>query len=134
MYQYSAEIIKITDGDTFVMDIDLGMSVWLRNQTIRLYGIDTPEVFGIKKGSQEWQKGMEASDFVKKHIKTGEKVIIQTHKDEKGKYGRLLGEIFVNSELFESDNISSKIRKINSNYVCINDILVEKGFAVEKTY
>ena len=43
MYQYKAQLIKVVDGDTIEVDFDLGFGVWLRNQRIRLYGIDTPE-------------------------------------------------------------------------------------------
>ena len=43
MYQYSAEVIKVVDGDTIEVNFDLGFGVWYRNQRIRLNGIDTPE-------------------------------------------------------------------------------------------
>ena len=43
MYEYKVKIIKIIDGDTVDVDIDLGFGVWLRNERVRLYGIDTPE-------------------------------------------------------------------------------------------
>ena len=43
MYKYKAKIIRVVDGDTVDVDIDLGFGVWLNNQRIRLYGIDTPE-------------------------------------------------------------------------------------------
>ena len=43
MYEYKATIKKIVDGDTCDVDIDLGFDVWLRDQRIRLHGIDTPE-------------------------------------------------------------------------------------------
>ena len=43
MYEYKATIIKVVDGDTVDVDIDLGFDVWLRNQRIRLFGIDCPE-------------------------------------------------------------------------------------------
>ena len=42
-YTYRAKVIKIIDGDTIDVDLDLGFSVWLRKQRVRLYGIDTPE-------------------------------------------------------------------------------------------
>ena len=45
MYQYRAKIVKIIDGDTVDVDIDLGFSVILSKQRIRLYGIDTPKIF-----------------------------------------------------------------------------------------
>ena len=43
MYEYNCKIVKVVDGDTVDVDIDLGFGVWLRDQRIRLYGIDTPE-------------------------------------------------------------------------------------------
>ena len=43
MHEYRAKVIKIVDGDTVDLDIDLGFDVVLANQRVRLYGIDTPE-------------------------------------------------------------------------------------------
>ena len=43
MFEYRCKLIKVIDGDTIDIDIDLGFGVWLRNQRIRMYGIDTPE-------------------------------------------------------------------------------------------
>ena len=43
MFEYKCKLIKVIDGDTIDIDIDLGFGVWLRNQRIRMYGIDTPE-------------------------------------------------------------------------------------------
>ena len=43
MYEYKAKLIKVVDGDTVDVDIDLGFGVWLRNERVRIMGIDTPE-------------------------------------------------------------------------------------------
>ena len=43
MYEYKCKLVKVVDGDTIDIDIDLGFGVWLQNQRIRMYGIDTPE-------------------------------------------------------------------------------------------
>ena len=43
MYEYRCKIVKIIDGDTVDVDIDLGFGVWMHKERIRLYGIDTPE-------------------------------------------------------------------------------------------
>ena len=43
MYEYNCNIVKVVDGDTVDVDIDLGFGIWLRNERVRLYGIDTPE-------------------------------------------------------------------------------------------
>ena len=43
MYEYKVNILKVVDGDTVDVDIDLGFGVWLRNERVRIMGIDTPE-------------------------------------------------------------------------------------------
>ena len=43
MYEYKCNLVKVVDGDTIDVDIDLGFGVWMQNQRIRMYGIDTPE-------------------------------------------------------------------------------------------
>ena len=45
-YNYRAIVKSVHDGDTFTVDIDLGFGVWLKDQNIRLYGINAPEVKG----------------------------------------------------------------------------------------
>jgi len=48
-YVYAAEVVRVYDGDTIYMDIDLGFRMWLREEPLRLWGIDTPEVRGEDK-------------------------------------------------------------------------------------
>ena len=43
MYEYRATILKVVDGDTVDVDIDLGFGIWQRNERVRIMGIDTPE-------------------------------------------------------------------------------------------
>ncbi len=43
MYLYKAKLVRVIDGDTIDLDIDLGFDVWLKKQRIRLAGIDSPE-------------------------------------------------------------------------------------------
>ena len=43
MYEYKCKIVKIVDGDTCDVDISLGFDIWLRNERVRIMGIDTPE-------------------------------------------------------------------------------------------
>lgn len=43
MYEYNCNIVRVVDGDTVDVDIDLGFGIWVRNERVRLYGIDTPE-------------------------------------------------------------------------------------------
>ena len=43
MYQYNAVIRKVIDGDTIEIDIDLGLTIWVHNEKIRLYGMIRPK-------------------------------------------------------------------------------------------
>ena len=91
MYQYSCIIRKVVDGDTIDVDIDLGFGVWMLNQRIRMYGIDTPE--SRTRDLEEKKYGLAAKEFLQKWTGAGE-LTIKTHKDAKGKFGRILGELW----------------------------------------
>ena len=43
MYRYRCKIVKVIDGDTVDVDIDLGFGVWMHKERVRVHGIDTPE-------------------------------------------------------------------------------------------
>ena len=88
-YVYSAVVTDVYDGDTVTVTIDLGFNVLLSDQKIRLLGVDTPELRG-----EEREEGLKVRDQVRKMI-LNKKVIIRTHKDKKGKYGRWLAEVFI---------------------------------------
>jgi len=106
LYHYQALVTKVYDGDTCTVDIDLGLGVWLRGQTLRLYGINTPEMRGPSK-----PQGIISRDFVRRKV-LGKTITIQTVKDKKGKYGRYLAVLFMGHEN-------------------LNALLVQHGLAVE---
>jgi len=115
-YIYLGRVLSITDGDTVTLDIDLGCNVHIIERC-RLFGINTPETFGVKKDSAEYKAGMVAKEWLEDRVECypgtgGIEVTVRTHKDKKGKYGRYLVEIF------DGEN-------------SINDEMVEKGLAVE---
>lgn len=85
-YCYDAYVVRVIDGDTLVVDIDLGLRVWARGQHVRLLGIDMPErvtTLGILATSQ-------LGDLV--YART---VLLRTVKDRDDKYGRLLATVWV---------------------------------------
>jgi micrococcal nuclease len=127
MYQYKSIIQKVVDGDTLEIAIDLGLSVWIHDEKIRLYGINTPEVYGVKKGSPEWELGTKASDFVKSVLKEKDEIIVETIKDKKEKYGRYLALVYIRIDPAIISGLS-EIRSLG-DYFCLNDILVRKGLA-----
>ena len=100
MHEYKVNILKLVDGDTVDVDIDLGFGVWLRNERVRLMGIDTPE----SRTSDKVEKvfGLAAKNRLSSLL--GAEAILQTQvskkgEDMKGKFGRVLGNfISLNGE------------------------------------
>ena len=90
MFEYQCKIVKIIDGDTVDVDIDLGFGVWLKKQRIRLYGIDTPE--SRTRDLEEKKYGLIAKEFVLTHLPLGSTRTLTTVQDKTGKYGRILGK------------------------------------------
>jgi len=113
MYEYKAIVKKVYDGDTITVDIDLGFGFWIKKQSIRLYGINTPEVKGAER-----EAGIIARDQLLKWIPLESEIILRTHKDVQEKYGRWLGEVFVIDEA------------VGGQLISINEQLVLNGFAV----
>lgn len=99
-YWYRADVIRVIDGDSVVVDIDLGMNVFHKNRHIRLAGIDAWEtrMRPPRISDVEWDehrsKGRAATEFVRSILVPGLKVVINTEKDKGGKYGRLLARIY----------------------------------------
>ena len=94
MYEYPCKIVRVVDGDTVDVDIDLGFSHWIHNERIRLYGVDTPEC--RTRDAQEKAAGLLAKAFVEDALHVGGTYTLSTR--EKGKFGRYLGVIFVSDK------------------------------------
>ena len=105
---YNAKVVRIVDGDTIRLDIDLGFDIVLRNQSVRLYKVDTPEC--RTRDLKEKAAGLLAKEVVQNLIAIGERVFIRTKLDTKGKFGRLLGTIIT------TDNININEHLIDNNY------------------
>ena len=91
MYEYRCKVVRVIDGDTVDVDIDLGFGVWLHKERVRIVGIDTPE--SRTRDKVEKRFGLLAKEFVEKFFKTDGDVILRTQKyDAKGKFGRILGD------------------------------------------
>lgn len=92
MYRYKCIIAKIVDGDTIDVDIDLGFDVWMRNERIRIKGIDAPE--SRTRDLEEKKCGLLAKQFVENILPVGSSQILVTEKSglaSKGKFNRTLG-------------------------------------------
>ncbi len=110
MYKYGAKLLRVVDGDTADVMIDLGFSTWVKAR-LRFKGVDTWEK--RTRDLEEKKKGIAASEFTKKHLELNDgKFVIQSYG--KGKYGRVLAEIFVN---------------IDGEETSLNKLLIENGHA-----
>lgn len=85
LYHYKAKVVSVYEGDTFTIDIDLGLHTWIRGEKIRLSRINAPELKG-----KERTKGLASRDFLK-NLVLNKEIIIETVKDTKEKYERYLG-------------------------------------------
>ena len=90
MYEYSCKIVRVVDGDTVDVDIDLGFGMWMHKERIRLHGIDTPE--SRTRDLVEKKFGLEAKKMVETYMPVGSTQTLITVQDKAGKFGRILGK------------------------------------------
>ena len=112
MYEYRARVINVIDGDTVDVDIDLGFDIVLRDERVRIIGIDTPE--SRTRDRVEKLFGKLASKRVKELLEGDVVLCTRLNKDGedmRGKFGRVLGDFKIGDKL-------------------LTEILVEEGYAV----
>lgn len=111
MYEYYVRKVEnVVDGDTIDVLIDLGFDILFQSR-VRLAGIDTPE--SRTKDVAEKALGLEAKEYLKKHLKDAKSVVIKTEKmDSSEKYGRILGWVYINGDT-----------------VSLNDMMINDGYA-----
>jgi len=113
MYEYRCKVVKVIDGDTVDVDIDLGFGVWMHKERVRMFGIDTPE--SRTRDLEEKKYGLAAKKFLTKMLDDEGGIILKTHKDKTGKFGRILGELW---------------RTTNYADQSINNYMIDKHHAV----
>ncbi len=111
MHEYRSTLVKIIDGDTIDVDLDLGFSVVLKKQRIRLHGINTPE--SRTRDLEEKRAGLAAKARLRELLEGANLLVVKTAIDKKarGKYGRILGTVFAD----------------DTN---VNSLLVDEGYAI----
>lgn len=87
-YDYQARILKVVDGDTCDVIVDLGFRIFME-QRLRLFGVNAPEM------SSADHRGIAARDWLSAELPLGSSVTIRTAKP-RDKYGRWLATVFVN--------------------------------------
>ena len=112
MWTYRAKVVKVIDGDTVDVDIDLGFGIWQKNERVRIMGIDTPE--SRTRDKVEKKFGLASKAKLKSLLgKTGvlKTQVNKNGEDMKGKFGRILGDFQVGARM-------------------VTEILCEEGYAV----
>ena len=113
---YNFRVVKIdrvVDGDTIDVTIDLGFDLY-KKERVRIAGVDTPEK--RTRDLEEKALGLDATYWMKKQLEDtiagDEELIIRTElKGGTGKYGRLLGWLYVGE-----DNVSLNEQMITEGY------------------
>ncbi len=111
-YCYRAKVIKVVDGDTIDVQIDVGFDTHIYKR-LRLLGVDTWELRG-----DEREKGLVAKERME-HLVLEKDVFVQTEMDGEGKYGRVLAWVWLETE---------------SEHLNVNNLLIEEGHGTEIDY
>lgn len=119
MYDYKCKIVKVIDGDTVDVDIDLGFGIWMKDERVRIMGIDTPE--SRTRDLVEKKFGLAAKERLKSLL--GKTSVLRTQvsksgEDMKGKFGRILGDFDVYCHDTDAWRPATKV-------------MIEEGHAVE---
>ena len=115
MYEYRVKVIKVIDGDTVDVDIDLGFDILIKGERVRIMGIDTPE--SRTRDKVEKKFGLASKARLKELIGGKSGPILKTQinrkgEDMRGKFGRILGDF------------------VTDDGRLVTEILVEEGHAV----
>ena len=109
-FEYNATLVKVLDGDTIDAYIDLGFDLKIKKR-IRYMGIDTWE--SRTRNKEEKVKGLAAKARNKELLEAGTFKIVSYGT---GKFGRVLGEVFVQTD---------------DGLVSVNETLISEGHAYE---
>ena len=115
-FVYRVTVLRVVDGDTLDVDIDLGFSMTLVDQRLRLLRVNTPERKGPTRAA-----GDKAKAFTERWLQSHANIVIRSRKrdkqhSERDSFGRYLVEVFGDDE--------------GGRQECLNDALLQSGNAV----
>jgi micrococcal nuclease len=126
MYEYKCKVKRVVDGDTMDVILDLGFDV-LHSVRVRLAGIDTPE--SRTRDLDEKARGKLSKAYLKESIK-GKKIVLKTKlKDSRGKFNRVIAEVWAEFEKGSLRNVNElMIKECHAvKYNAENKALVEEA-------
>ena len=112
LHLYAATVTRIVDGDTLIVDIDLGFDVWTKRR-IRLRGIDCAE--------KKTDAGQVATAFAAKKLPIGSRIVLQTFTTDL--HGRYVADVFYMTNETDKETIAE-----TGNF--LNQELLNAGLAV----
>ena len=138
MYEYRGKVTRVVDGDTVDCILDLGFNIH-HSCRVRLLGIDTPE--SRTRDREEKARGLLSKQALK-DLLTDKDFVIKTHKKKaKGKFGRVLGELWIaekniNKEMIELgyavEYYGQSKEDIKEVHQKNKQLLIERGLYEEK--
>ena len=139
MYRYKVSVVKVVDGDTVDVDIDLGFGMTYKKQRVRMLGIDTPESRTRDLVEKKFGKASKA------HLQSIlERDDIELVSHDKGKFGRILGELFLGDSLYSINQqmidehhavayTGGNKDDVDAQHMKNREILIEQGVVVLET-
>ena len=139
MYRYKVKVVKVVDGDTVDVDIDLGLGMTYKKQRVRMLGIDTPE--SRTRDLVEKKFGKASKAHLKGILESGS---IELVSHDKGKFGRILGELFlgdssysINRQMIDEHHAvaytGGNKDDVDAQHMANREILIEQGVVVLET-
>jgi endonuclease YncB( thermonuclease family) len=114
VYYYNAKILDVIDGDSIRIDIDLGFEHWIKNQNVRLFGLNAPEIRTTDLIEKEI--GLKVKAWVQEKVDVnGEYCLIETEYDKSGKFGRILATFW--------------LKDLDGEYYNLNEVMLSEGLA-----
>jgi micrococcal nuclease len=113
-YWYTAKVLKVIDGDTLDVMIDLGFNIHHKAR-VRLYGVNTPE--SRTKDLAEKEMGLKAKTFTADWTARHQTVFLKTIAGKDDKYGRILAQIYSDKDVKSEQT------------ACLNEDIVSSGYA-----
>jgi micrococcal nuclease len=99
VYLYAARVVKVVDGDTLDLDVDLGFGIWV-HQRVRLASLNCPE-----HGTPE---GEAATSYTRNWLAQHEpQLVLRTQKDAREKFGRYLGTVLDGTASLNADLLAT---------------------------
>ncbi len=109
MFEYSVQLVRLIDGDTMILDVDVGFNITLREK-FRLSHINAPELMTIS--------GMQAKTFAVLQLSKATALKISSEKSRQEKYGRWLADLY-----FQTTEKPGE-------WVSFNQLMLDNGHAV----